>query len=235
MLSILGVTALLVAQSATVAVFSSNATDPNTATPVAAPVTYSTPTCNQPLGVETPSPILNPQTGFWVDPANSARECRVNIASQIAALPVGGYKGAVRLGAGVYGAFSTAFAVAAQPAHPCDGPPPSSGATVAGPRTVAWCHSGLDANGTATTVTNWRVYDGATVTTVPLSSVTVGSTANAQGLRLYSTTLTLAAGSRSLQVAGVNAVGEGPRSPAFALTVTPPAAVPAAPVVRGVS
>jgi hypothetical protein len=65
--------------------------------------------------------------------------------------------------------------------------------------------------------------------------VTVGATANAQGKRLYSAPLTVAAGTRLIRVAGTNTVGEAVFSATFTATVTlPPAAVPSVAEIRGI-
>jgi len=185
---------------------------------------------------EAPPPIVNPSTGFWVDPANATRECRVTLSAQLAALPAGGpYKGAVKLGTGAYGPLSTAFTLAAAQAHPCDGPFPTTATVVEGTRTIEWCHAGLDTNGNPTTVTSWRVYvDNALAATILPAAVTIGSTANAAGLRLHSSTLAVTRGSRAVQMSAVNAVGEAARSIVFTATVTAPAAPPSTLQIRDI-
>ena len=98
------------AQSATVAIFNAAATNPNTAKPLATPVVYGAPLCNQPFANE-PSPIVDPIIGYYLDPnLPTTRNCQVDVTAQIRALPVGsGYKGAVKVGTGLYGEFSTGF------------------------------------------------------------------------------------------------------------------------------
>lgn len=221
------------AQSATIAVFPATATDANTATPIAAPAVYATPLCDQPATVET-IPITNPTQGSWSDPANGARDCIANVSVQLASLAPGTYRGAVKVGAGLYGALSSSFALAAQAGHPCDGTAATTGAVLEGARTLAWCFAGVDVNGAPTTVTSWAVYVDNVRSTVSTGSVTVGATANAAGLRLYTAPLTVVRGARSIQVAGVNGVGEAARSGAFSVTVSPPPGVPAASSLRSI-
>lgn len=214
------------AQSATIAVFSPTATDPNTATPISSAVQLA-PLCDQPL--DTRETALNPTEGAYDDPARPGRECRVDVRAQLAAIAPGtGYKAAVRVGTGRYGAFSNAFALAQPAAHPCDSTPTSPATIPAGQSlTLGWCHSGTDSSGTAA-VTSWRVYRNNTLLTGV--TVTTSATANAQGLRYYSISRTeSAAGAASFEVSGVNAVGEGARAPAIAISVQPSATVPAAP------
>src|SRR4051812_14921958 len=95
------------AQAATVAIFASTATDPNVSVPLSTAV--YTPVCSQPVFAET-LPILNPADGFYTDPASALSDCRVAVTTQIAALPDGsGYRGAVKIGSGLFGPFSSAF------------------------------------------------------------------------------------------------------------------------------
>lgn len=222
-----------------VAVFGPTVTNPATATPIAPAVAYpvaSVP-CGQVKAVETSPPIVNPYEGRFDDPADATKDCAVPIESQILALPIGtNYKTAYRPVSGTtFGAWSplsTSFAVAAQTAHPCDGVPPTTGTVQQGARTLSWCFNGIDANGQPTTVTSWAVYIGG-VRTV-LASVTVGTTANAAGLKLYSAPITLSSGTYVVQIAGVNATGEAVKSASFSATVTIPPAVPSAAVIRGI-
>lgn len=218
------------AQAATIAVFTAAATNPNVNVPVAPAVVYATPTCNQPAFTEIP-PITNPTDGFYQDPANALRDCAINVTAQMAALPVAsGYKGAIKLGTGLYGPFSTSFAVAAQVAHPCDTTPASP--TLVNTNqgfTLGWCHPSLDTLGAPTVITSWRVYRNNVLVT---AIVTAGATANAAGLKFYTTPRTEAAAIvASFEVAAVSAGGEGARMPALALTVVqpPPPALPVAP------
>jgi hypothetical protein len=218
------------AQSATLAVFPSAATDPNTATPVAPPVQY-TPVCPIfPKAVEV-LPIVNPAEGYYDNPADPLTDCRLNVAAQMAALPLGSnYKAAVKVGTSPYGDFSSAFAMAAQVAHPCDGADPTSGSVVAGTRTLSWCYPDNATGGSP--ITGWAIYLGATRTT---PAATTG-TANSAGRRLYTALITVATGAVSLQVAPVNAIGEGARSPAYALSVQAPATAPTGSTgIRGVN
>lgn len=220
------------AQAATVSVFGAAATDPNIASPLATAI-YVAPLCGQPFLAETPPPIVNPVQGEYPDPANATKDCVVTLTAQLATIPVGtGYKAALKLGGGAYGPFSTAFAVAAQTIHPCDGTPATSSMVIAGARTISWCFSGLDTNGAVTTVTSWALYTN-NVRSV-LTGVTVGATANAAGLKLFSAPLTVAAGSPQYAVAGVNAVGEAAKSPVFTVQATPAGTAPATSVIRGV-
>lgn len=210
------------AQAATVAVFAPTVTNPNAATPLSSAV--YTPTCNLAVANEI-LPILNPVEGRYADPANATRDCSVNIAAQIAALPTGtGYVGAVKVGTGVYGPLSTAFAVAAaQVTHPCDATPASpASVNVAQSFTLGWCHAG-------TNVTGWRVYrNGVLVTGV---TVTPGATANALGERYYTASRSEAAVATNVvfEVAGMNGVTEAARVAVPTLAVVqPPPPAPAA-------
>lgn len=214
------------AQSATVAIFAGSATDPNTAKPLNTPVTYA-PVCGYtPKMIET-TPIINPAVGAFDDPANPLLDCRLDVATQFAALSIGsGYKAAVRVGTGPYGAFSNAFAVQST-THPCDTTPISRTTALVGqPVTVGVCHPLLDVNGNPTTPTSYRVYrNGILLTLTPTVSA-----ASLTGWVLASFTRTeTVAGSSSYEVSAVNAVGESTRSAPLAVTVTQPAAVPVPP------
>lgn len=214
---------------ATVNTYASSATDPNTSKPLST-VVY-TPTCNQVPGGAEVTPIANPTDGYWLE-ASGKTECRVNVQQQISALPVGsGYKAALKIGSGVFGPFSNAFAVAAQTSHPCDGTDPTSGSVVAGTRTLTWCYpDGADGG---SSITGWAIYVDGVRTLV--TNVSVGSSANASGRRAYSASITVATGTRTIREAPVNAIGEGNQSPVYTLTVQAPATVPTGtPGTRGV-
>lgn len=221
-----------------VAVFGSTATNPATATPIAPAVVYplSAVTCGQPKVAET-TPIVNPYEGRIDDPANAALDCAVAIEPQVLALPVGtGYKIAFRAMAGTtpstWSPMSTPFSVAMQTTHPCDGTAATSGTVLVGNRTLSWCFNGLDTTGNPANVTSWAVYvDG--VRSV-LSGVTVGATANTAGFKLYQAPLTLAGGTHTVQVAGVNSVGEAVKSATFTVTVTVPQSAPSVSNIRGI-
>jgi hypothetical protein len=223
-----------------VAVFGPTVTNPATSAPVAPAVVYpvaSVP-CGQAKAAETAQPIVNPYEGRFDDPASpTTKDCAVPIESQILGLPAGsGYTIAYRPMAGdsllAWSPLSSTFAVAAQTVHPCDGVAPTSGSVLSGTRTLSWCFNGLDANGQPTTVTSWVAYiDG--VRTI-LGTVTVGTTANGAGMKLYSAPVTLASGTRVVQIAGVNAVGEAVKSASFTSTVTVPPAAPSAGVIRSI-
>lgn len=222
-----------------VAVFGPSVTNPATASPVAPAVTYSVASvpCGQAKASETPQPIVNPYEGRFDDPVNVTKDCAVPIEAQILALaPGSGYTVAYRPVAGTtvgaWSPLSSTFTVAAQTAHPCDGVPPTSSTVLAGTRTLTWCHNGLDANGQPTTFSSWVAYID-TVRTV-LSSVTVGTTANASGYKLYSAPVTLSSGTHVVQIAGVNTTGEAVKSASFTTTVSLPAAPPSAAVIRGI-
>ncbi len=221
------------AQPATIAVYPVSAIDANATTPVATPVQY-TPTCGlSPKQAESPLPLVDPLEGYYDDPADITKDCRVPLATQMAALPVGSYKAAVKVGTSIYSPLSTAFAVSAAQVttHPCDGVPPTTGTVVEGSRLLIWCWDGKDANGNATTITQWVVYFGATRQV--LTNILAGSTVNSQGLRDYRTSVPLTRGTYAIQYAAVNATGESQKSGVFTLTVTPAPAVPTAPVNRG--
>jgi hypothetical protein len=89
----------------TIAIFTTGATDPNVNSPVAPPVTYRMATCGAALGAEQ---LVNPTTAFWNN-ALSGTECTITITPQITALTNGTYKGAMRIGGGRYGTFSSTF------------------------------------------------------------------------------------------------------------------------------
>jgi len=115
--------------------------------------------------------------------------------------------------------------------HPCDGTPPTSGTAVAGTlATWIWCSTELDTNGNVMVPSSWATYDNG-ARSVP-SGVTAGPTKNAAGLRDYrfSINAPATAGVHTLEVAGIGPNGEGAKSSPFALTVTLPLTVPAAPV-----
>ncbi len=220
------------AQAATIAIYASSALDPNTAMPVANPVTYLSPRCDQAAFTE-PQPLTNPTEGGYDDPVKAGRFCLVDVTAQIAVLPAGiNYKGAVRLGSGIYGPFTGAFAVAAQVTHPCDGPAPTAGNVIAGSRTFTWCWDGKDTNGNPTTPSSWALYVNGSRNV--LSSVTVGTTANAAGMRLYSVTIPIPSGTTAYEVVAVNTIGEAAKSATFTVTAALPATVPSPSVIRGV-
>lgn len=209
------------AQPATVAVFSSTALDANTATPVMPAWTYAAPVCGQrPKLVEAP-PIVNADTGAYDDPTDATADCRLDLRPQLAALPLGSYRAAVKGATTTFGTLSTAFTMAAQAVHPCDGADPVSGTVAAGSRTLSWCYPDNTTGGSP--ITGWAVYVGTTRTT---PTVTTGTTVNAAGRRLYTSVITVTAGSLALQVAAFNAIGEGAKSATFALTVQAPATAP---------
>lgn len=220
-----------------VSVFDPTVTNPATGTPVAPAVVY--PVASVPCGqlkVAETVPIVNPYEGRFDDPVDATKDCAVPIEPQILALaPGSGYTVAYRPMAGAtpgaWSPISSAFAVV-QVVSPCDGVPPVTGSVQAGTRTVSWCFGGLDANGQATTVTSWAAYVD-NVRTV-LGTVTVGTTANSAGLKLYQAPITLTAGTHTVQIAGVNATGEAVKSATFTSTVTVPPAVPAAAIIRGI-
>lgn len=215
------------AQPVTVAVFAASATNPNTALPVAVPVTY-TPTCQQtPKVIEVP-PIVNPTVGAFDDPANpTTHDCRLNLAPQVAALVVGsGYKAAVRLAGAPYGVFSTAFAVQPPP-HPCDTTPTSRTTALVGQSvTVGYCHPQLGTGGDTVTVTSFRLYrNGVLLTVTPtISAPSVTGWVFASVTRVEGI-----AGVSTYDMSAVTALGEGARSAALGVTVTQPATLPVAP------
>jgi hypothetical protein len=223
------------AQAFSVGIFNSNGVA------VGSPVTFSGAQvlCNQSPFVEAPQ-ISNPVEGYIepdVTPA-AATGCKVDLRALVATLPAAtGYRAAVREVVngvpGEWGPMSTAFAVEAQTTpHPCDGAAPTAGTIVEGTRTLSWCHDGKDANGAVITVTSWAVY----VDNVRslLSNIVAGTTTNAAGMRLYSAPVALTRGTRAVQLAGLNAVGESVKSATFTITVSAPPAVPTAPVIRGI-
>jgi hypothetical protein len=200
MLVALGGDAIAQATAYTVAVFPNAATNPATATHIAAPVTYPIAqiVCDQTKVAEV-TPIVNPVEGRIDDPANpTTHDCAVPIESQFRALPVGSaYKAAFRTVAGTqvsaWSAFTTAFAVTAQ-THPCDAPTLSTATVLEGTRTLTFCHDGRDVNGSLVPITGWAVYiDG--VRSV-LANVTAGATTNSAGLRNCSVSLALTRGTR---------------------------------------
>ena len=189
---------MLLLQAATIALFAAGVVDANTATPVATPVTYSSPLCGQVRLPESPPPILNPAIVFWDETAPT--ECRVTVTPQVAALPVGsGYTAAVKIGTGLYGPPSTAFSVSAAQVP----------TIIAGqPFTVRAPHD--CANATA-----YRLYlDGAQAgADLPLSACASGMiTAASSGVP---------AGSHTAALAAVDAVGEL-RGPALTFQATAP-------------
>lgn len=217
------------AQSATVAVFSSTVVDPNATAPVQPPVTYVAPVCNQPVILDQGS-VTNPIEGAYADPMDPSRECRVAIAAQLGAVAAGTYKGAVRLGAGLYGPLSNAFTLAAQVAHPCDGTPASVPSKLVGQSfEFGWCHDGTDTNGTPTSLTAWRVYrNGVLLSGV---SVSTGTVANGQGLVYSSFQRTeTTSGVVTFETSAVNTVGESAKLAPVTVTITVPPAPPSAPV-----
>lgn len=221
------------AQSATIAVFPSAVTNPNTGTPVRPAVAYTGTAvrCGQIRTTESPAPIVNPAEGWYADPVDATKDCFVDIATQVAAIPVGsGYKAAIKIGTGTFGALSTAFAV--QATHPCDGTAPTSGTVLEGTRTLTWCWDGLDTNGSATTPTGWAFYTDGVRSLV--TGVTVGATANAAGQKLYAVSVPITRGTHSLQMSAVNAQGEAASKPVFAATVTVAAAAPTPSTIRGI-
>lgn len=219
------------AQPATIAVFPATASDPNTAVPIAAPVQY-TPTCGVTPKLVEITPIVNPNTGAYDDPADASKDCTLNIAAQFSALPQGQtYKAAVKLGVDPFGPFSTAFSVsAAQVTDLCALPDPTSGTVVAGTRTITWCYPENATGGSP--ITGWALYvDGAR----SLPSVVVG-TVQPSGRRAYTASIAVATGSRQIQVAPINAIGEGTKSAVFTLSVQAPTTAPTGtPAIRGVN
>lgn len=223
-----------VAHAATlIAIFPESATDPNLSVPLAAPVSY-TPTCGLVPKYVEPMPV-NPITTFadavYDDFPDTTKDCRVSFYQQILALPRGfTYKVAAKTDADgfVYSAFSSPFALAAQAAHECDGTDPTSGTVLAGTRTFTWCYPDNQTGGSP--LTGFALYTG-TVRT--LMTVTTG-TANAAGRRAYTATVAWTPGTLQLQVAPLNAVGEGNRSPVFTMSVQAPATAPTGtPGIRG--
>lgn len=214
------------AQAATVAIFASTATDPNVSAPLSSAV--YTPVCSQPAFTET-LPIINPADGFYADPASALSDCRIALTAQIAALPNGtGYRGAVKIGNGLFGPFSSAFAVAAaQVAHPCDSTPSSPASVNVGQGfTLGWCHSGAN-------VTAWRIYrNGVLVSGV---TVTPGATVNAAGDRYFTVSRSEAAVAASViyEIAGVNGTTEAAHLIMSALAVVQPPPPAPAPATRG--
>jgi hypothetical protein len=226
------VTSPAFAQAATVSVFAPAVTNPNAATPLSS-ATY-TPICNQAPAPEVIGTVTATTTveGRYADPANAARDCVMDLTSQLRALSAGtGYRAAGKLGTAPFGNLSTAFAVAAaQTAHPCDTTPASPPTVNVGqPFTLGWCHPSRDTNGNTTTVSSWRVYRNGVL--LPGVTVTAGTTTNAAGLRYYTAPRTeTVAGPVSFDYTAVNAVGESAHSsPAIAMQVVPPATVPVAP------
>lgn len=222
-----------------VAVFDPTATNPATATPVAPPVSYllAAVPCGQAKALESTPPIVNPYEGRIDDPGDATKDCAIPIETQMLALsPGSGYMAAYRplVGStpGAWSPLSTPFTVAAQLPHPCDGTAPTTGSVQAGARTISWCWNGLDANGQPTTIATWALYlDG--VRSV-LSGVTVGTTANSAGLKLYTAPLTVTSGTHAIQVAGTNTMGEAVKSATFTAAVTVPPAQPSAAIFRGI-
>jgi hypothetical protein len=218
------VTSPAFAQAATVAVFAPSVTNPNAATPISSAV-YS-PNCNQAFVAQSAT-LTNPTEGRYADPANAARDCLFNLTAQVAALPVGtGYKGAIKLGTGLYGPLTSAFAVAAaQAPHECDSTPASpASVNVAQAFTIGWCHSG-------TNVTGWRVYRNGVLQTV---TVTPGATTNAAGDRYYTISRSEAAAATNVvyEVSGLNGVTEAARVTAATLNVVQPPPPAPAPITR---
>lgn len=213
------------AQAATVAIFAPSATDANTATPLATPVTY-TPTCNlSPKFSETP-PILNPNEGVYDDPANpTTRDCKVLVDAQIVALPIGkGYRAAVKVGTQPYGPLSSAFERAAQVIHPCDGIAAAAGSVVSGSRTLTFC------NGTTTPITGWALYtNGVRALVTPTKG-----TANTAGLFAYTVTVTVPVGVTTYELAAVNQTQEAAKSATFTLTAQAPIITPGPSTIRSV-
>jgi hypothetical protein len=116
----------------------------------------------------------------------------------------------------------------------CDTLPQNFGTAVAGSAaTIHLCDSLLDTNGNLTTISGWALYTqigtGPVVRTTP--TFTQGTKSAVTGLWDFSSPITVPTtpGVTTYQVAAINTFGEGAKSAPFALTVTLPATVPAAP------
>lgn len=215
-----------VVSAQTVATFASTVTDPNAAAPLSS-ASY-TPACGQAFAAQS-SPLTNVTEGRYPDPANAALDCVVTLQAQMAALPSGSYKAALKVGA-LFGPLSSTF-TAAQVTDPCAGTPATAGAAFVGTRTFGWCVDGKDTNGNPAAYTGWAVYLDNVRTVVVGTAQGTGTS----GLTFYTAPLAVAAGVHSVQVAAVNAVAESAKSGTFTVTVSMPASAPTAPVFRSVN
>ena len=111
--------------------------------------------------------------------------------------------------------------------HYCDTTPPTSITVSEGSVPLTWCHPRRDTNGNVTTITVWALY--ANNIRTGLTGVTTNGIANAAGLVAYQAAVGFPRGNYTLQLAAVNATGEGARSNPFALGVAAPDSVPVAP------
>jgi len=223
--------------SRTVAFFAATAANPATETPIAAPVVYPVAlvSCDQAKVAEAP-PITNPSEGRLDDPAAVTRDCVLPLQPQVAALPAGTYRGAMRsfTGAtpGAWSLLTTPFSVTAQ-VHPCDAAPVASATVTAGARTLRWCTPDVDVPGNPVAITGWMMeVDGVKAV---LGGVTVGATTNTAGQRNYSAVVTVSAGTRVLRLFAVNAQGEAGTSPTLTVTVTSPLGPPRPSFFLGIS
>jgi hypothetical protein len=225
-------TLFLLAQVVTIAIFASGAADPNTAKPVATPWVYTAPVpiCDQPPVAET-LPVSDPTEGVYEDLSRPGRTCRFSMTAQVSTLlPTTPYKGAIKIGSGLYGAFTSAFTLGgAQAAHECDTTPVSPTTIPVGALfSLKWCHPMTDTGGQPTVITSWRVYrNGVLLASTP----TVGTTTSSTGFKLITLQWSepVAATNISYVLSATNVAGQSVMSAPLVLTVTAIPTVPVAP------
>jgi hypothetical protein len=195
--------------------------------------TYPSAACDQPSPTDQAQPVALPTEAHFSDQAHPGRDCVLNVVALVSSLPPGTYTGILAASDGGR-SDPAAYAVPGGQAttHPCDAPVTLPPSVVEGSHVLGWCAPDLDVNGTPANVTGWALYTNGT--RALLANVTAGTTTNAAGQRNYTAPVLLVRGTASLQVAGVNAVGEGAKAPAIAVTVTIPPGVPAAGTIRSV-
>lgn len=112
------------AQTYTIGVFSSSATDAAMGSPVAQ-VTYqdSAVLCNQGRTAQPSSVVGVPVVAWWDDPSVSGRACYLNVAQQMRSLQPGDYKAAVSRATSGWSLLSLRFTVPVPPAPPTVPPP----------------------------------------------------------------------------------------------------------------
>lgn len=112
---------------------------------------------------------------------------------------------------------------------PCDLPAVTAGTVIAGqPMTVLACHTEKDANGTPITITGWALYDGTVRMTPAMVPDTVVSPTNGRQFSVVMTAPSTAS-VHTYTLAVLTAVGEGPKSAPFVLTVNLAPALAVAP------
>lgn len=118
-------------------------------------------------------------------------------------------------------------------AHPCDTVPSNTITIVEGTRTLGWCHADKDTNGNPANITQFVLYTGATRTQI--FGVGTNAVPNAAGLIFFTAPYNAVKGTYVLQIAAINAQGEGAKSAPFTLTVTGALSAPVIVVLPRVS